>query len=100
MMNNPAPASSTDRHLSTLVPVPGNERRPRQTANARIRIDGLSGAFEAARLERRLDRLVGVVGAHVNSITDYAHVAYDPALTSPTMLVRQIEHSGFRANVR
>lgn len=99
-MNTHAPGSAQDHYHPSSVPAPRIEGRQRRTANARIRVDGLSGAFEAERLERRLDRLVGVVGAHVNPITDYAYVAYDPTLTSPSMLARQIEFSGYRANVR
>jgi hypothetical protein len=66
---------------------------------ARFRIDGLSCAFDAARLEHRLGRQVGVVGVHVNPITDRVHVAYDPVLTSPSLLARQMEFSGCRARV-
>jgi hypothetical protein len=98
-MNTHVPGSAQDHYYPSSVPRPRPDGRPRQTANARIRIEGLSGAFEAERLERRLDRLVGVVGTHVNPITDCVHVAYDPALTSPSMLARQIEFSGLRARI-
>jgi hypothetical protein len=63
---------------------------------ARFRVEGLSSSFEAERLERRLARQVGVIGATVNSIAHCAYIAYDPALTSPSLLVRQIEVSGFQ----
>lgn len=63
---------------------------------ARFRLEGISSSFEAARLERRLERQVGVIGATVNPIAHCAYVAYDPALTSPSLLARQIEVSGFQ----
>lgn len=63
---------------------------------ARFRLEGISSSFDAARLERRLERQVGVIGATVNPIARCAYVAYDPALTSPSLLTRQIEVSGFQ----
>jgi hypothetical protein len=51
-------------------------------------------------LERRLDRLAGLVGGHANWINNYAHLAYIPALTFLSLLARQIEYSGFPAKVR
>lgn len=68
----------------------------KRTDRARFRLDGLASSFDAERLERRLERQVGVIGATVNAVTNCAHVAYDPALTSPALLVRQIEVSGFQ----
>jgi hypothetical protein len=68
--------------------------RPQQ---AQFRVDGIASASEAAHLEHRLIRQVGVIGVSVNTITDFAYIAYDPALTSPTVLQRQIEVSGFGA---
>lgn len=64
--------------------------------SARFRLEGLSSSFDAARLERRLERQVGVIGATVNPIVHCAYVAYDPALTSTTLLARQIEVFGFQ----
>jgi len=64
---------------------------------AKFKVDGISCASDAARLEHRLSRQVGVIGVSVNTITDFAYIAYDPAVTSTTLLQRQIEFSGFRA---
>ena len=47
-----------------------------------------------------LDRQVGVLGVHVNPVNDFAQIAYDPGLTSPSTLAKQIEFSGYRATVR
>lgn len=94
---------------STTYPTPGRPHRdsrdpriglPRpRVERARFRIDGLSCAFDAARLEHRLGRQVGVVGVNVNPVTDRVDVAYDPALTSPSLLARQMEFTGCRARV-
>ena len=67
---------------------------------ARFRLEGIASSFDAARLERRLERQVGVIGATVNPIAHCAYVAYDPALTSPSLLARQIEVSGFQVTSR
>lgn len=99
-MSIPATASSPDRYVSSPVTGHCAEGRLHRLVQARIRVEGLGSAFDAARLERRLDRVVGVLGVHVNPITDHAAVAYDPSLTSPSMIVKQIEFSGFRATVR
>lgn len=64
---------------------------------AKFKLDGVSCASDAARLEHRLSRQVGVIGVSVNTITDLAYIAYDPAVTSTSILQRQIEFSGFRA---
>ena len=67
-----------------------------QSRRARFRIEGIASSFDAERLERRLERQVGVVGATVNPIVHCAYIAYDASLTSPSLLVRQIELSGFQ----
>ena len=98
-MNHPDHAERHQTH-----PHAGPARSERATAEhahrarhqrARFRVEGLASSFDAARLEHRLERQVGVIGATVNSIAQCAYVAYDPALTSPSMLARQIEVSGF-----
>jgi copper chaperone CopZ len=87
------PSSSTVGDAGTMT----RRSRPQQ---AQFRVDGVSCASEAAQLEHRLNRQVGVIGVSVNTITDFAYIAYDPALTSPTVLQRQIEVSGFGAQLR
>lgn len=90
------PATGQPRHD---VRRPGIGSTRSRVEQARFRIDGLSCAFDAARLEHRLGRQVGVVGVHVNPITDRVYVAYDPGLTSPALLARQMEFTGCRARV-
>jgi len=98
-MNTSTSVSTQDR-LNRL-PVSGHRGSgPARHDRARIQVEGLGNAFDAARLERRLGRVVGVLGVHVNPITDHAMIAYDPGLTSPSMLVKQIEFFGFRATLR
>lgn len=88
--------------------LPSPRQRPRTDSplgrprfqHARFRLEGISSSFDAERLERRLTRQVGVTGASVNPVTNCAHVAYDPALTSPSLLARQMELSGYRVKAR
>lgn len=74
--------------------------RRAQPKQAKFQIDGISCASDAARLEHRLSRQMGVIGVSVNTINDFAYVAYDPTITSSTLLQRQIEFSGFSARER
>lgn len=102
-------SNHTDTHAAPH-PRPGKTRtdrvrgenviRPAHPQRARFRLEGISSSFEAERLERRLERQVGVIGATVNPIARCAYVAYDPALTSPSLLARQIEVSGFQVTNR
>lgn len=73
--------------------------RPR-VQRARFRLDGISSSFDAERLERRLARQMGVIGACVNPVTSYVDVAYDSTLTSPSLLARQMELSGYSVRSR
>lgn len=81
------------------IPTPHSPSLARTSTPRRVKfkVDGLSCASDAARLEHRLLRQVGVIGVSVNTITDFAHIAYDPAMTSTSVLQRQIEFSGFTA---
>lgn len=97
----------TDMHAAQ--PLHGHPRKERvlgehahrpHPQRARFRLEGIASSFDAARLERRLERQVGVIGATVNPIAHCAYVAYDPALTSPSLLARQIEVSGFQVTNR
>jgi hypothetical protein len=92
--------------MQTGRPLPAQTRKDRirgenalyrpHPQRARFRLEGISSSFDAERLERRLERQVGVIGATVNPIARCAYVAYDPTLTSPSLLTRQIEVSGFQ----
>lgn len=98
----------TDMHAAR--PLHGQTRKERvrgenaihrsHPQRARFRLEGITSSFDAERLERRLTRQVGVIGATVNPIAHCAYIAYDPALTSPSLLARQIEVSGFQVTGR
>jgi copper chaperone CopZ len=67
---------------------------------ARFRIDGLTCAAEAARLEHRLVNLPGILAVTVNPINEIAYVRFDPALASTDRIKRDIEAAGFGATER
>lgn len=96
----PQPTSRFTSSSSTAIGEQRSMARHSRPQQARFRVDGISCARDAVQLEHRLMRQVGVVGASVNTITDFAYIAYDPALTSPTLLQRQIEVSGFGVRIR
>ncbi len=91
-------ASSSPSPLQRSRPDRGPSRSRFQ--QVRFRLDGISSSFDAERLERRLTRQVGVMGASVNPVTNCVHVAYDPTLTSPSLLARQMELSGYGVRPR
>jgi hypothetical protein len=82
------------------VPDPGSMARRSRPQQTRFRVDGLTCATDANRLEHRLARQAGVIGVCVNQINDYAYIAFDPTMTSPSLLQRQIEVFGYRAMQR
>lgn len=90
---NPSPSRS-QRSRPERVPTRSRFQQ------ARFRLDGISSSFDAERLERRLTRQVGVMGASVNAVTSCVDIAYDPAVTSPSLLARQMELSGYRVRTR
>ncbi len=61
-------------------------------------IEGMTCATCAARIERKLNRLDGVV-ASVNYATEQAVVEYDPGHVSPASLVRAVEDVGYAARL-
>lgn len=70
-----------------------------ETATARFRIDGLTCAAEAVRLEHRLMSLAGIISVVVNPINEIAYITFDPNLTSPDQVGGSIEAEGFGASV-
>ncbi len=61
-------------------------------------IEGMTCAACATRIERRLNRIDGVV-ATVNYATETATVAYDPGRTAPRELVEAVEVIGYHATL-
>jgi Cu+-exporting ATPase len=62
-----------------------------------LEIGGMTCASCAARIEKRLNRLDGVV-ASVNYATETARVTYPPGLT-PSDLIATVEQTGYTARV-
>lgn len=58
-------------------------------------VSGLSCAADAARLERRLRRVDGVLEAVVNPITERAYVAIDPQRLNDEGLRAAVEDAGY-----
>ena len=59
-------------------------------------IEGMSCASCAAHVEKRLNRLEGVV-ASVNYATENAAVSYDSSLVAPNDLIAAVEEAGYHA---
>jgi len=66
------------------------------TARLDLPITGMTCASCANRIERRLNKLDGVVAA-VNYATETAAVDYDPATVAPDALVSAVEAAGYHA---
>src|SRR5512133_937786 len=62
-----------------------------------LEIGGMTCTSCAARVEKKLNKLDGVVGANVNYATELASVAYDPGHVRLPDLVRTVEAAGYTA---
>src|SRR5206468_515237 len=62
-----------------------------------LEIGGMTCTSCAARVEKKLNKLDGVVVANVNYATELASVAYDPGHVRPPDLVRTVEAAGYTA---
>jgi Cu+-exporting ATPase len=62
-----------------------------------LEIGGMTCTSCAARVEKKLNKLDGVVLANVNYATELASVAYDPGYVRPPDLVRTVEAAGYTA---
>ena len=62
-----------------------------------LEIGGMTCASCAARVEKKLSKLDGVVLANVNYATEIASVAYDPGHVRVPDLVRTVETAGYTA---
>ena len=71
---------------------------PTHPARVELPITGMTCASCATRVERRLNELDGVT-ATVNSATEKATVAYDPAVVAPEQLVGAVEDAGYGARL-
>jgi len=71
---------------------------PRET-ELTIPVQGMTCAACSARVQRTLERTLGVSTANVNLMTGSATVSYDPASTSPERLVEAIRDTGYGAEL-
>jgi Cu+-exporting ATPase len=62
-----------------------------------LEIGGMTCTSCAARVEKKLNKLEGVVEANVNYATELASVAYDAGHLQPPDLVRTVEAAGYTA---
>jgi Cu+-exporting ATPase len=62
-----------------------------------LEIGGMTCTSCAARVEKKLNKLVGVASANVNYATELASVAYDPGHVRVPDLVRTVEAAGYTA---
>jgi Cu+-exporting ATPase len=60
-------------------------------------VEGMSCASCAMRVEKGLKKVPGVADAQVNFATEQAKVTYDPAQTTPELLVQKVEAVGYKA---
>ncbi|USG66232.1 heavy metal translocating P-type ATPase [Brevibacillus ruminantium] len=67
------------------------------TEKVGLNISGMTCAACATRIEKGLNKLTGVTGAHVNLALETASVEYEPSQTSVTDLIRQVEKLGYQA---
>src|SRR5215213_2638389 len=66
------------------------------TAHLELPIRGMTCASCANHIERRLNKIDGVV-ASVNYATETAAVGYDPAAVAPDVLVDAVQAAGYQA---
>ena len=62
-----------------------------------IDVGGMTCAACVGRVERGLKKVAGVQDASVNLATERATVTFDPAVTNPAALVRQVVDTGYEA---
>ena len=62
-----------------------------------IDVGGMTCAACVGRVERGLKKVSGVQDASVNLATERATVTFDPAVTNPAALVRQVADTGYEA---
>ncbi|MFC4076393.1 heavy metal translocating P-type ATPase [Salinithrix halophila] len=64
---------------------------------ADLRIEGMTCAACASRIEKGLNRLEGVSEAHVNLALESGRVQYSPGQVSVEAIIRKVEQLGYRA---
>ncbi len=77
--------------------MPGGVESGAQTVT--LPVTGMTCAACQSRVQRQLSRAPGVVDASVNLLMGSATVTYDPALSSPEVLVQRVLDTGYGAEL-
>ncbi|HET9668332.1 MAG TPA: heavy metal translocating P-type ATPase [Casimicrobiaceae bacterium] len=85
--------------VAATVHAPSSRPAERPRAHVDLALEGMTCAACAARIEKTLNRLPGVV-AGVNFATEAASVDYDPRDASVEALVAAVTRAGYGARVR
>jgi P-type Cu+ transporter len=73
------------------------EQATSNEAHMHLKIEGMSCASCALRIEKGVSKLTGVLSATVNLATEQAMVSYLPAETSPEQIIQKITSLGYAA---
>src|SRR5687768_18118640 len=69
------------------------------SARVTIPVGGMTCAACQASVQRALSKELGVLDAAVNLMTESAAVTFDPAVTTPAVLVGAIQRTGYEAEL-
>ncbi|HOP74334.1 MAG TPA: heavy metal translocating P-type ATPase [Bacillota bacterium] len=67
-------------------------------SRVQLKITGMSCAACSAKIERKLNKLTGIIQASVNLSTEKATVDYDPAVMKVSEIIQSIEKLGYKAS--
>ena len=84
--------------LTVKLAQPPAAEPAQRTASVTLHLSGMTCANCAATIEKGLAKRPGVLEAAVNFAAEKAAIQYDPALTTPDKLMRQIRALGYRAH--
>ena len=73
------------------------EKAASHEVQALLKIEGMSCASCALRVEKGLNKLAGVLSATVNLATEQARISYLPAETSAEQMMQKVEILGYKA---
>src|SRR5215471_9633167 len=62
-----------------------------------LELEGMTCATCAMRIEKGLQKVPGVIDAHVNLATEQANITYDASQTGIEQMVRKVEAIGYKA---
>src|SRR5688572_25379246 len=92
-----SPPSPPDEHGTAMTAT--LDRSADQKVRVTIPVGGMTCAACQASVQRALSKEPGVLDASVNLMTESAAVTFDPAITSPTVLVGAIQRTGYEAQL-